>query len=521
MKKIAFSLIFSLSAVILTAQVPLCSESGPVVTNFSSEFSDMMIINDGESGFTAYCGPISSVKKFYHHAIITYDKASNTLSSQELVLPGKTFRIMATDLGDSYFVTYAHYPKWTRYEYVTSIIPKSQSTTNVTPTKRLTFETDRFGNVREYVAKSQNGKYSAVLLINLSKRSQVDDSHFFVYDKNGKEIVSESFSSEIADAYFDVADFKISDKGTVIFLFRTGEKKMNKLQAKRLQILTYENNKFSANQNIDFTDVVVNSARMCLLKDGNIFIGGYTAKSAKKQEIGYFATTYNPTEGAFEAVHSYKFTKDEQPGSQALFGSLVPALFHVICTDIMQLENGNVMMLGEHTAQLEVISQNQNTTTTTYKHFTYHIGYETFKPDGTCLTGDTLQMLYRKAGRDATYSCSSSNEVMSQKYSAIGLSHSAFVKGNDVYVLYTDHEKNLPSHNDSGPLADLFIKRGKSCLIMAKLNALDAPKYQLVYLAGKNKKAMNKLWLFDGKNIYVGSNNAKTYWLDHFQLQDE
>ncbi len=513
-KSIIILIVFCFFAGSIKSQNPLAQTGGPVILGYDKELSHNMFMGDNGDSFSVYCGAMSANKKSKNQSIITYNKSDNSVQTQTLTLPDNCFRVLATDIGDSYFVTYSHYPKWTQYEYVTAKIPKGMSATSVSPVTRISFKTDFFGDVMEYSAKSPDNKISAALIINISSRSKVTNFHLFIYDETGTEIVYQNFSPEILGNYFELEDFKVTNDGKALILISSGEREKLTVQKRAIQLLVADNTieTYSTKMN----DGVIVSTKIAALKNGNYFVGGFSAKNGRSQANQYFSTIFNTNSNDFEEINTYPLSEDEIPGVQPVFGCLIPATFQMYCTHILELANGHVMMLGEHAATLVI----QEETGKTYKNYTTNLCYKTFEADGTSLSSNDSPILYKKqfsGGYTHTLGYFGENIFT---YLAAGISFSPFVVDNDVYILYNGTKENITETNDKGDYINMSLFPGKSCLILAILSEEGFPTKQLVMTPDKEKKFFNGLWHFDGKNVYFGTGSRRIYTLEHFEIDN-
>lgn len=506
MKNITLSLISLLLFVglmpSLQAQTATAS-SGPVVMNFSKEHYDHAVLSNNDQQLVAYCSPIWQKLKKCYHSIVTYDKTSNITSSRVLDLSSDYKRLVAFDAGDSYFVAYSRYPKSTEFEFSTTSIPKDCANDyTVTPRTIFSLDIDRNGYVQSFVAESADHTKHAIVFVGINKKEMADKFYFYVYDDAGREVLSKILAPEIYGDSFSVEDLAVTNEGEVLLLMRTGTQ--DKTGSSSIHLLTCtQGGSKSYVERTPFGEI--QSMRLLVLKNGNYFVGGYCAEEQEKPTSEYFSCIFNKKLGNFEPVKHFKLPEDQKPKHEYMLLYFIRYYTH--CAALHELDNGEVMMLGEHRAM--VIETGQGTT---YYHYARDIVYQHFNTNGESLRAKKLakyqacQFEKGAGNNDATW----------YTYDKLGISFSSFVSGNSVYVLYQDHQDNF-NKKDGSTMYSTITTRAKSCTVLARLDD-DGAEMKMVMTAGKAKRTLHNLWLFDGKEIWYGMYNLKDYTLEHSEL---
>ncbi|MBO4655708.1 MAG: hypothetical protein J5644_09190 [Bacteroidales bacterium] len=479
--------------------------SGPIIMNFSKEHYDHAVLSNNDQQLVAYCSPIWQKLKKCYHSIVTYDKRTNITSSCVLNLSSDYKRLVALDAGDSYFVAYSRYPKATEYEFSTTNIPKDCANDyTVTPRTELSLDIDRNGYVQSFVAESGDHTKHAIVLVGINKKQMADKFYFYVYDDAGHEVLSKVLAPEIYGDSFSVEDLAVTDDGDALLLMRTGTKDKTGHSSIHLLACTQEGGK-SYVERTPFGEI--QSMRLLVLKNGNYFVGGYCAEEQEKPTSEYFSCIFNKKLGNFEPAKHYKLSENQKPKHE--FMLLYFTRYYTHCAAIHELDNGEVVMIGEHRAM--VIETGQGTT---YYHYAGDIIYQHFDADGGSMHAKRLAKYQactfeKGAGsHDATWFT----------YDKLGISFSSFVSGNSVYVMYQDHQDNY-SKKDGSTMYSTITTRAKSCTVLARLDD-DGAEMKMVMVPGKTKRTFHNLWLFDGKEIWFGMYCLKDYSLEHSALND-
>lgn len=506
MKKLfASTLLITLCFYAAKAQSTLANYGGPIVDGINTTVSGDILLSSNEDEFTVYYSPIAPGKK-YKHSIVTYDKANNTLRTQDLTFTDDYFRLAAFDAGDYYFMAYSHYPKNSVYEYVTANVPKSSKETAVTPRVRLTLEVDRKGESFEYAAKSPNGQRYAVAFFATDKKSNASNLHLFLYDETGEELFYKSIIPQIYGNSFSMEDFQVTNEGEILILICSGDN-TKKTGNSAIQLFAC-----SADDNVSlgkvFPEGRINNMKICQLRNGNYLIGGYYAETADSPSKGYFTTIAEVNSEEFGDISTNKFTASEQAPSRDLLFVQAPFRTHVKL--LRELEDGSIFMLGEHTCMV----MQSDGYGITYWNYCNNVVYQHFDKDGIKLHSNLLKKQQRHGGKHPA------TDFGVNVYSlySVGLSVCPMVAGNDVYILYNDNYDNFKQNNGQAEM-NIVLKRNKTCQVLAKLED-DGPDRSLVMLPDKDKKVLHKVWFFDGKTVYYGMSGNKQYTIEHFDIED-
>ena len=486
------------------AQAP--SPSGPIVDNFSREHYDKAVMTDNDQEFVAYGSPIWVKLKKCTHSIITYDKEKRTVAKCDLTLSDDYKRLLAFDAGDTYFVTYSSNPKSTVFDYSTARIPKHCAANyTVTPKTRISFPIDHNGFVMEYTAESPDHSKHAVAFVYVNKKQYAENFYFFVYDNEGNELVYKVLHPEIYGGNFSVEDLAVTNDGEALMLMHTGTKERQSMHNSAVHILSCgQEGGQSYVKPVSFG--IIQSMRLLVLKNGDFFVGGYCADKSGGPTSGYFSCIYRQDQEEFDTPKHYALPDKHRPKHEFMLGYMLK--YFTKCATLYELENGEVVMLGEHRAM--VISTGNGTT---YYHYADDIVYQYFNKEGEMTHQQRLPKNQAKQFERGA------NDIAPTwfTYDKLGISFTSFVKGNAVYVLYQDSQANYNKHDKTS--AQMTLGRGSTCTVLARLDN-DGPERDMVMIPGKAKRTLHNLWLFDGNNFYFGMANLKDYSIEFRSLED-
>lgn len=493
---------------VVKGQESLAQATGPLVPGYKVPSCNNFIVNDSEEEFTVYCSPKAVNSKGAIHQFVTYNKNTQSISKQEVVLPNDHFTNAVIDAGKHYVVSYCRYPKGNIYEYVTAEIPKKPGVTTVNPVVRLSLDVDRRGYSYEYSAKSKDGKYTAVLLFVTDRKANANVFHLFLYDETGEEVMYHRLAPKIYGNTFSLEDLAVGNDGVVALLLHTGNQKNDLFVDDAIQIITCKGNE-TKSLGKKMEAGIIYSMKLCMLSNGDYFVGGYYALKAKEPTYGWFNAIVDGDTQEFGKIHAEALTSAQAAPwcEQLIFTKLG---YHTDCSFLQEMPDGSIYMIGEHRCNTVIYNQGS----ATFWNYTNSIVYQNFNKYGELQFSNVIKKSQKSGGKFTA----GDNGVSTYKYHDIGLSFSTFVDGSDVYVLYNDTQNNYRENTGAATL-NAELGRGKSCVIMAQLTA-DGPDRSLVLVPDKAKRILHKVWHFDGKTVYFSTFNKKELKLESFQPTD-
>ncbi len=506
MKRIILTTLLLLSATCwLSAQNTRTNGGGPATQVYYSNIYDL--IGDDNEHFTMLKRNPSYNRKGDLNEMFIYDKESNTVRTQGMLVPSNATLISGKETKDGYFFTMMTYVDKKEVHYQTVQTDKTSgnilNATNVQ--NRLTFEIDARGDVFQYAATSKDGSKQAVLLIGVDKRSNASAFNVFIYDGNGEEIAYQHIAPEVYGNSFSISDFQVTDDGNAVILVHGQEVVKKEIESSAVQLIIC-NQDGAETQAAAANFGIFRSMKLCLLENGNVFVGGYYARDSKELTTGFFNYIYDTRTQEFSEGHVTVFSDLQRPQQTVdfVYGT---RKFVTNCVDIHELPDGTVMMVGEHRALVIVYSNGGNA----YHHTTGDLVYQKFDKEGATVTAQMLP----KEQFFGSYSYIGGSDCHATQLRGVGISFSTFVSGNDVYALYYDNAENINSIN--GGQRALIRSPKKNCVMMAKLED-DGPDKETVFLSGKSQLVLHHLWDFDGKNVYFGMYSKKKGTVEHFEL---
>ncbi len=483
----------------ITAQKALTNGGGPLTELLCGSHE---VVVDNDDSFVIYNGPRTS--KQVSHTITTYDKKSHTVTTHTIDLPNDVILFTAQDAGEEYFVTYGRSEKRS-VTFETARITKDDNAA-VTPEARLTLEMDARGDVENYMAASPDKSKRAVVLFATDRKSIADEFHLFVFNEKGEEILYQQSSPELSGNLFDVSDLQVTNDGEVTILLTTGDGKRKAFTRTDVQLIVCNkegNKSYSSSGSFG----IIQSMKMCLLKNGNYFIGGYYAEKNDAPTSGCFSMIFNTQTHEFEATQNYELD-DQHKAKHSVSLITGNRKFQTLCKAIHELENGNVIVIGEHQAGIKVLQNNL----ISYIHYANDIIYQKYNTKGEKIADGFVP---KDQNTNEMNRPLSGFKYFGWNDRDFGISFASFVNGNDVYVLYTDNMDNLLSAK-GGKRAIIAINKN-NCLAISKLEE-NGPVSEIAILHNKNKQTFSSFTHFDGKTVYFSMSGKKVDTIEHFDL---
>ena len=512
MKKISFFLLFAVIAVgNVFPQKPLCnpSEETPV-PYFSPRSAHINIVDDDGNTFTQLYGSFYMHsrlfdKKLPRHHVSVYDKITNKNEWRALNLPLNYRALFAFGAGDKIVSFYYEDSKKEGQKLIKATMPKN-GTSNLDCETRLTLKLDRRSDTKDFTAVSPDGTKHAFMFYVLNKKRMVSEMRVFVFDENGEEILYKIISPQVYGGNFSVEDVVVNNDGEVALLLLTGEMSRKELVSTAIQVVICTD-AYTESLGLPFEEGIINSMKMCVLKNGNYFIGGYYTSPTGHTTDAFF-NCFVDTKSMEISNVQVRALSDDQVAPRELTDMRIFMTYRTICCFLQQLEDGSVMMIGNHFGKYKVAT---NTDSYNMVHVK-NIIYQHFASDGEILATPMLkshQIIADPMQRDFDV------KGLRRNYVDMQLSFSPIVSKNDVYIMYCESRANFDSGKGAATYDGLF-KKQEYCTVMAKLT--DAgPEKQLVMLEDSKKRMFSGVQYFDGKTVYFTVSGAGTD-MHHFVL---
>lgn len=488
----------------------------------------VILENDAEQ-FSAYLYPRVEKKSMFHkkmleHQIAVFNKKKRSFTYHQVRFSTPHFLQTAFDTGDDIFATYTYYKKKNTI-YCTSHLPKD-GTPNAQTKIRLTIPSSIDWSTR---IESPDGKLHAVIILAAFKKNP-PKVYVFVYDSKGEEVNFNEFSPSTASPYFAFSNAVLSNNGDVTMLFISYERQGNQgfngfsMPLSNALISKFndpKNTSLHVVQLIDgevieypiphFNFGEIHSAGIFQLDNGTYFFGGYYGEKAANPSIGYFSCIFDPNSENNIETHNYMLPQEQQAQDKHMV--LLHLKYRTYVQDIVRLENGKIVMLGEHRAYAVQSSRMGNTITTYYSNWASDIVYQTFDTNGECERNDMVRKL--QSYNTVSYIPLETFSKIAFSFPDYMISYYPFVRGNDIYLVYNN---NLEHDQYCNPVP---MNYGKTCIRLAKLSADGKVDYLTIMKCGVRKSFFQSLMLVDDNGtVHICTNGKQGYGIESFEIKE-
>ena len=491
------------------------------------QYSFRIIENDADQ-FSAYIYPRRDkkhmfAKKNVKHTIAVFNKKKRTFSYHDVIFPATHYTDAIFDTGKDYFATFTRIEKKSTV-YCTTHIPKG-GTENARPEKRMVIPTTA---VYETYLDSPDGNLHAVILLAAFKKAHFK-VYVFVYNAKGEEVTFEEFTPSTRTPLFSFSKAVLMNNGNLTMLFINYEQKGKQYSdfmlplskatlpkptdAKNtsLHVATLINGELTEYRIPHFSFGEIHSASLLPMDSNKCFIGGYYGEMTSKPSIGYFSCIFDPHSEDIIETQNYMLPEEQKGQDKHMF--LVHLKYHIHVRDIVRLENGKVVMLGEHCAYSVQTSRMGNTTTTSYSNWASDIVYQTFDTTGECERNDMVRKLQSYSSGSCIAPETFSDYVYAFKDFRISYDH--IVDGNNIYLIYNnslEHDK----YCNPTPL-----EYGSTCIRLTKLSPDGAVDYKTIMKCSTRKSYLKRLWLVDDDGtVYICTTGKQGYGIESFEIKN-
>lgn len=356
-------------------------------------------------------------------------------------------------------------------------------------------------------AVSPNGDYYAITFQILDKKSVLKNLYAVVLDREGKVVWKREITPNFQNPDFFSDNMQVSNDGTVYLPAYSMTIKNNSATNENLHLIQVKDKLFNMNTvSVDFGSV--QSIKALILKNGDVFVGGYYSQSYEKnhdEAIGYYGYRYSPETGSYTVTERTAFPANYREKKVPALIALVLAnqQYEISCDYLFELDNGNVVMTGEHRFCRSVTGANNMKT---YVHLNKNILVTTFHPDGK----SDFTMIEKRQGAN--------NVEYHDDFRDLFLSYTAYATQNDVHFIYNDVDENVPYPGDlkfCETFSMMLNNRLKGvCTVLSPGGTITQ---KVLIDAASDKQQLHRLLFVDGKNFYVVAGHKTGYCLDKFE----
>ena len=284
-------------------------------------------------------------------------------------------------------------------------------------------------------ATSPDGKLLAVLAVVTGKDSRLENLFALVMNNEGEFVWSGEVEPDFGGKTFSLGNLSVDNNGTVYIPAYTcivSGKNVSNVQFMMLRANADGSNSFSE----DVTFGTPQNFTSKVLSNGEVAVAGYYTDSkttTATQTSGYYFYRFDPKSENITDIKSFEF-KDGYVEKQAwarFANVLGNQQYSVSADNIFELEDGSLVLCGEHRFVKSIYDQQMHSTT--YQMLTKNILVSTLHPDGSA----TFTMIEKQQS-------SAQGVPPTDDWRPNCISYTAFAHHNDMYFLFSEDPKNIP-----------------------------------------------------------------------------
>jgi hypothetical protein len=434
MKKLLLSAIFMAFAVCMMAQSVVLCEPNSNLWMRRLSVTGTPIGQDVDNLYYYVCPRIQS--KNASDNIYIVDKNSMQSSEINVSIANKFFFLdgIVTD-NNIVALYYSTNKKGDQVTFSIANIDKSTQTATVDDNNSVSTTANSNYWPSYECAKSPDGKMLAAMVMVTGKNSQLENLFAVVVNDQGVFVWSGPVTPDFGGKTFSLGNLMVDNEGNLYMSAYTCKMSGNNISdVKFLAIKANGDGTNTFTENATFGTPQNFTAKM--LSNGTMVIAGYYTDSPTNtatQSVGYFFYKFDIASENFTDVKSFEFGDSyKEKGKWAMYAKqLGNQQYSIHADDIYELENGSLVLCGEHRFVKEIYDAQMHSYS--YQLLTKNILVSTLLPNGT----SKFSMVEKQQ--------SVAIGVRPPKdWTVMNISYSAFAKGNDMYFLFTDDPKNIP-----------------------------------------------------------------------------
>jgi hypothetical protein len=353
-------------------------------------------------------------------------------------------------------------------------------------------------------ATSQDKSKFSINILHTSARGDFSGIYTAVF--NGGELLwSNHEIPSLENENFDISDMQVSNEGVAYIGISSYSKKGLKSENEKFQLYVINENEGQLyTESVEYG--VIRAMKLKLLRNGNLFIGGYYSENLLENGTGSFSYIFNPATAEFTSSTHQEFSEDYKsaPRPDVFITKYANQQYTVVCQYIFELDNGKIVMLGEQKYIKTVVTRTNNTVQTSYVIFAKNILSNSFNANGEY---ENFAMYNKHQGI-------STQKLYSYDPRDFLLSYYAVQKGNNIYLMYNDNTNNVLRGSTKDEIFELntgfsFIKKN-SCLTLATLDENGDLSKEKVMDCSAIGRVLNKILYFDGDDVMFATFGKKT-----------
>ncbi|MDD3281004.1 MAG: hypothetical protein PHC83_05465 [Bacteroidales bacterium] len=370
---------------------------------------------------------------------------------------------------------------------------------NINNKKKLTWHPEEVmtivsENKDESYAKvviSSNNSYFCITILAFDKKDKFKYILVTVFNASGQQIWENTLSPEFSNKTFSLDDIEITNEGTVylcVTAYSGAKKKTFDEKVYIYEVKETDYQQFESTQDIGY----IATAGLKILKNGNVFVGGYYSEKMDETYKGSFSLIYNPKEQSISSFSHLDFpsTFSDKDVESLSFDQII------------ELSNGRIVTLGEQL--MTVIYYNQNGGRT-YNYYAKNIVCTGFSANGEVEN----YKIIKKNQFFGTF-------TYFTDFRRMCMSFYTFEKDGTLCLLFNDHIGNYNSTKKTITMINPLRNKAKLMVNLVKIDG-DELSSHIVFNGKTTKKNLQAL-LFAEDNTLIFSSVGKAVAFDQITI---
>ena len=482
------------------------------------------VISNEPDQFYMYLFPKFHGRSARKHQIAICDKTSRSITCKTLSLKDDQDFISTFGTGDHFFADYLNNSSKTGCTYGTVQLAKDKDGA-LEPKPVFSVKNAWMNGIS---LTSPDGKMHATVL-KADIRKEVSRFYVYVYDMDGTEVYHKevvpsiggnrmqfegAFLSNTGEVAILVTSFQVDSKDSVCFqsIFSAIDwVESMKARNTSLHLAIVNDEGIIEKQIPHFSFGDIHSADIVGLKNGNYFIGGYYGPDPFTPTTGYFSCLFDRKSEDLTGTYHYRLPDEQITRTKGC------SQFFTIANKIFELDNGQIVMLGENCA---ICIRNAGYSTI-YSCLAGDIVYQTFDQIGESGESQVIRKLQGYARYLAMQRRTSEYFAFSYNFKDLCISFSSFRKGNDIYLLYNNSlsPDDMCYMNDNLSYLN-FDNCGNICVRLAKISPNKEVERESVMKCGTRRNYLLNLLLVDDNEVYFNTIAKNAYIIESFSLDE-
>ena len=348
-----------------------------------------------------------------------------------------------------------------------------------------------------------------IVYMQVNKKNLFKGAAVMTFNNRGELLWENHLDLEFQNKTFAIEDCAIDNEGSVYLpIVSYVEAKKSRTDEQLHLYRISENNSVEAVEDVSFG--FIEELKLKILKNGNIFIGGYykTELGIDDNEAGYFGAFFDVQTDNFSNLVSTKFPSSYKEKRVIYGGNLTPKLdnqqHQVKCEEIFELDNGKIVLIGEQ-SKMYISRGYNNNAQNIYYYYAKNILYNLFSADG---NAEEFKMI-----KKAQYY---SSTTIYDDYNKAFISFNAFQKGNDIYFVFNDNLENYTGKQDKV----YKMNWKKTCTVLVKMNENGEEERNILLNSKTQKKIFQTLLFVNGNDLIIHGINKKYSELSRVLFED-